>query len=550
MRAGGLLVAACLAGGIGAMACRDAALTPASSSSPGQGPATASAPASGAAPGSGEATPPATALPDSRDAERLEPQVRDEILAAIAAARPLLDGRALRGDQLELAARTCVLEHAHQLNDDALDCYARVGRAAPKDPRWPYLLGHVQLGRGQREPALAAFERSLALAPGRTEILSWLGQVLYDLQRFDESRARLLEALAIDPDNAFALFRLGQLELQEGHAAEAVTRLERALQLQPKASATHHALAQALREAGRDAEAEEHARQAGQARPGLRDPWLDVVKMSGSGERMHVDRGGRAVKHGDLEKAEAEFRLALADDPNSVDAWLNLGSVLSRRGDAPGAREALTKALALAPEDPVVRFNLGVVSAAQGDDREAITRYQEALRLDPNHAGARFNLGNAQLRLGQWEAAAATFQAVLATDGANVDARLGASASLVAVQRDKEARAILEQGLVASPGHPELSTKLARLLSTSRDAAVRDGGKALGLATTAVQATPTLESVEALAMACAETGQFGEAIKWQQAALESARKAGRQDLAARIEATLNLYRKSQPLRLP
>lgn len=92
----------------------------------------------------------------------------------------------------------------------------------------------------------------------------------------------------------------------------------------------------------------------------------------------------------------------------------------------------------------------------------------------------------------------------------------------------------------------DLSIKdlLARHLAACPDRSVRDGARAVELATELVLAVPTLESLETLAMAHAEAEQFEEAIAWQERLLEEeeARDAA---VRARLERHLALYRQGR-----
>ena len=53
-----------------------------------------------------------------------------------------------------------------------------------------------------------------------------------------------------------------------------------------------------------------------------------------------------------------------------------------------------------------------------------------------------------------------------------------------------------------------------------------------------------------MAMAAAETGQYGDAVRWQRQALEAAAGGGRPELTERLEETLKLYEQGRPCRIP
>jgi tetratricopeptide (TPR) repeat protein len=81
---------------------------------------------------------------------------------------------------------------------------------------------------------------------------------------------------------------------------------------------------------------------------------------------------------------------------------------------------------------------------------------------------------------------------------------------------------------------------------------VRNGQEALQLARRAADLNrgDDPESLDTLAVACAETHQFGEAIRVAQRAAELARATGREELARQILGRLPCYRSEKPYREP
>jgi Flp pilus assembly protein TadD len=67
---------------------------------------------------------------------------------------------------------------------------------------------------------------------------------------------------------------------------------------------------------------------------------------------------------GHLEEALEVLRAGVAQDPQSVACWNNLGTVLARRGARDEAAAAFERALALAPGDTRARANLEALRAA------------------------------------------------------------------------------------------------------------------------------------------------------------------------------------------
>jgi len=101
---------------------------------------------------------------------------------------------------------------------------------------------------------------------------------------------------------------------------------------------------------------------------------------------------------------------------------------------------------------------------------------------------------------------------------------------------------------VVLPAEPSLTQMLVRILAASPDDQLRDGARALELATAAVAANRTLTALEGLAMAQAETGRFDEAVRTQTEALSATGTAPA--TLARLQANLERYRQGRPCRDP
>ncbi len=124
--------------------------------------------------------------------------------------------------------------------------------------------------------------------------------------------------------------------------------------------------------------------------------------------------------------------------------------------------------------------------------------------------------------------------------------------ALTTLGRNAEAIAAFREGLAHAPNHAKMNNGLAWLLATSPSARLRDGAEALRRATIALDAAAGRKPsvLDTLAAAHAELGQFDQARRYARIALEMAREAGLEALAARIAARLALYESNRPCREP
>src|SRR5262249_27388319 len=147
-----------------------------------------------------------------------------------------------------------------------------------------------------------------------------------------------------------------------------------------------------------------------------------------------------------------------------------------------------------------------------------------------------------------YDRAAANFAKAIDLDPEEAGPYVGRA---MAHQHKKEfAQAVkdFDAALRREPQDARICNNLAWLLATCPDAAVRDGNQAVLQATKACELTKWKDarSVGTLAAACAEAGQFDEAVTWQKKALELGSKDPEAEAAVRKR--LQLYEERKPYR--
>lgn len=226
----------------------------------------------------------------------------------------------------------------------------------------------------------------------------------------------------------------------------------------------------------------------------------------------HNNLANYLASRGQLAEAEHHYDTALAIKPNFAEAHNNLGTVLSEEGDSAAAEKHYRRALDLNPDYAKAHFNLGFELEGKGRRAEAEAEYEQTLRIDPATAEAHERLGTLQAARGEFGQASSHFREALAHKPDLVSAAHG----------------------------------LAWLLATCPDPTYRDGREAVRLAEWCASAVGQRDArvLTALAAAHAENGEFGEAVRWQSRAIESAPPEAR----PRLQAILDLYRSGRPYR--
>ena len=167
-----------------------------------------------------------------------------------------------------------------------------------------------------------------------------------------------------------------------------------------------------------------------------------------------------------------------------------------------------------------------------------------------DHFLARYGLCHALLEKGELDSAIQVCRSALVLWP--LDADCHTALAIVLEEKGNPAEAIqhYEKALEISPSSISTLTNLAWLLATSQDASVRNGPKAVQLAKQAdrmVGGTNTLV-LRTLAAAYAENGEFANAIRTAQSAMQLARMQGEDSLTTDLVEQIALYRLGMPLR--
>ena len=359
-------------------------------------------------------------------------------------------------------------------------------------------LGNVLIGRGRPEEALEYLQAALRLKPDYPECQNNWGNALQALGRPEEAIEHYQAALRFRPEYASAHNNWGSSLQALDRLPEAIEHYRLAIRIKPEYAEAHNNLCNALHRLGRSREAADHARRA------------------------------------------------LELNPDYAEAHNNLAIALISLGNLPAAIEHCREVARLKPEFAEARLNWGNALGAQGRDAEAVEQYQEALRIDRNYAEAHNNLAHVLNRQGRYEDAAVHGQQALRMRPEYVAANLNFGIASSRLGNYASAIVVFETAARLSPGEPECLRRLAWILATCPDDRFRDGQRALSLAQEAVDRTHQrdAESLEALAAAHAEVGEFADAARVQ----ERANLRMPADSMKEAQDRLQLYRSGRPYR--
>ncbi len=260
----------------------------------------------------------------------------------------------------------------------------------------------------------------------------------------------------------------------------------------------------------------------------------------------HTNLGEELRRVGRTVDAQRHFESALEIDPFHFVAWTSLGLVHVGRRRWTEAEESFRRALRIQPDWPDAHAGLGFVYGATGRDKLAEGHLRRAVELAPEDARFQNELGLLYARLGRVDEAGQAFvrAVTLAPDFAHAHANLG---DFLVQQGDgTRAKLAFEQALGVDAELLPALNGLAWVLATAERAQLRDGERAVALATRCVTATlrSNPDYLATLAAAQAESGRFEAAVRTQAEALAIAPPARRVDW----EAQLGAYEAGRPRR--
>ena len=202
-----------------------------------------------------------------------------------------------------------------------------------------------------------------------------------------------------------------------------------------------------------------------------------------------------------------------------------------------------THTLACTDDNSTAHYNLGNDLGNRDLNQEAMAHYLEAIRINPAYSAAYYNLGNCYRKLGRMNDAAASYREALRYNPAIAEAHNNLGNILYIQGSVEEAIAHIGKSLELRPNYAGSQWNLAWILATAQKPSLRDGARAVKLARQADSATADRNPLNyrILAAACAEAGDFPQAIEAARKALAFAEKQPDPALVAKLRREIKLY---------
>lgn len=327
----------------------------------------------------------------------------------------------------------------------------------------------------------ADYDKAVELAPGDADIRQTRGLFRLLRNEFGPARKDLQAAIDQEPDEAGLHEALGMAFLMDG-ALEAEARLEQARKAFDRAIAIAPDSAGPLLQRARVL-----ALQG--AQPEAMADLDKAIEMSPQNAVPLVLRARIQQQAGNSEAAAADLAKVLAAQPDNPAALELRGLMAADTGNYAAAIRDFTTLANRPEQDPLVLGQLGMLHLAAKQPRAAIDWFTKALRLDAEQFLS----------------------------------RRGRSDALISIGEHAEAAADLERALALKPADSGVLNNLAWLLATSPEDDLRNGKRAIELATKACEETEwkAAHIISTLAAGYAETGDFAKAREFSQKAVET-----------------------------
>lgn len=260
---------------------------------------------------------------------------------------------ALRDDQTFAAIEA--YSGAIYLRPDAMLAYLRRGQTYRR-----------RGDRGDLDAATRDFRTAAALDPAATRPLEELGDIQYQLQRYERAAEAYERCWRLDDRSARVSHKLAMARYRDGNVDAALATVTQAVRLDDRMADAHYLLGLCLREKGRTLDATRAFEKAVAIAPGMipaREELADVYRSAG--------------RRGD----ELEQLQVLAGlDRDHVERQVAIGMAHARAGHWDLAVLTLGGALERNPDDPLIYRALGQIWLERPrDDRAFLSKAREAL---------------------------------------------------------------------------------------------------------------------------------------------------------------------------
>ncbi len=190
------------------------------------------------------------------------------------------------------------------------------------------LLGAYYLNEDYENAATMA-ERAVQNDPQNVVLHVWLGRIYYQLQRFDDASAAFDKAIELDPDNSIAYEALAQIEEETNDLVGAVDSYNKLIEITPNSAFLYYRLGSSLVQMNDTV--------------GARAALEKAVELNPTMAPARFLLGLLYNENGEHKKAAEQLGMFLKENPDHVQAQVNLAAAEAQQGNLAAAINLLTR---------------------------------------------------------------------------------------------------------------------------------------------------------------------------------------------------------------
>jgi tetratricopeptide (TPR) repeat protein len=338
----------------------------------------------------------------------------------------------------------------------------------PEDARSYAALGTIEMSKGRRDQAEAAFKRAVDAQPSSSLAQLSLASFYWSGGRLAEAEPILKRALALDPRNVIVQRALATYYLSTGRGKEAEVPLKAVVETLNTAQ-SRLALADYYLAAQRTDDARVMLKAVADERDGFGGATIRLAALD--------------YQERHLEAAHRQIDAVMTKEPKNVDAMLVKARFLLTEKKIDEALARAKAAAAVDSRSAAAQQLLGIIHTDRGEVEEAIAAFGEVLRLSPRSLSAKLQLANLSLRKGAPEPALQYAEEILHDAPKHAGARSVLVRALVAKGEVNRASRELSALVGESPNVASLHSQMGALdlMIKDRAGARREFDRALAL---------------------------------------------------------------------
>ncbi len=366
----------------------------------------------------------------------------------------------------------------------------------PKQQRAEALVLRARMMKDEGK-ALADMQQAIELDPENTSYRLAKAIFLRQANKLDDALATIAEVIELNPENGNAVILQGEIYRQQNRIEEALASFDKATELAPQAPGPFQNRGEIFRKQDKYEEALQQFNEVLKLQPGV------LLTL--------LHRADAYLANNQLEEALSDIDVVIEKQP-IVAAHRLRAEILAKMDRLDEAIEEMERVSVAMPGQTELKMQLALYYLVDKQPSKAITAYSDVLDQESNNFLALQARGDSFLNVGKHAEAIADFQ----------------------------------RALKIQPNDTTILNNLAWVLATSPEAGLRDGKRAVELATKACENTDykTPHILSTLAAAFAEEGNFETAIKWSQQAVD----LNDPEHAEQLVKELDSYREGQPWR--